>query len=400
MSHHSVIEYRHSGCQGQHLLRVSTSRIAIIGAGIGGLASAIDLARHGFEVSLYERARTPGGKLRQVEVAHTAMDAGPTVFTLPQVFEQLFADAGDDFRRRVTLTRAQLLARHVWTGGAQLDLSADFEQSVQAIAEFAGGQEALGYRRFIDRARGVYDALDHTFMFAPRPSPFGLARRFGISRLAALWNIRPFATLWQCTGEYFRDARLRQLFARYATYCGSSPFACPATLMLIAHVEQAGVWYVQGGMHQLALELAALAERLGCRLHYGSDVAQIETGHGRVSGVQLRNGERVPADAVVCNADSNALAQGLLGTAVRTAVRGTAPHARSLSAVTVNALVAPRGLALAHHTVFFSDDYPAEFEQLSANAACRARPRSTCAPRTAATRRRPRQAAASGCSAS
>jgi 1-hydroxycarotenoid 3,4-desaturase len=341
-----------------------TTRVGVIGAGIGGLVSAIDLARAGCEVTLFEAAAAAGGKMREVSVAGLSMDAGPTVFTLPRVFEELFDDAGDDFHRRVRLTPAKVLARHAWDSRARLDLFADAERSAQAIGEFSGLRDAQGFLRFAAQAKRIYDTLDLTFMHAARPSPVQLTRRIGLRRLPDLWNIHPFTTLWRATGQYFRDARLRQLFARYATYCGSSPFAAPATLMLIAHVEQAGVWYIEGGMRELAQQLAALAARLGVCLRYCTPVVRLQRHRGRVCALELQDGERIEVDAVVSNADNNALSMGLFGEDMRSAARATPRSARTLSAITLNVLGRTHGFDLAHHTVFFGADYRAEFDSI------------------------------------
>ncbi len=336
----------------------------MIGAGVAGLAAAIDLACAGFDVRVLERGQAPGGKIRRLTVQGSSMDAGPSVFTLRSVFEQLFEDAGDSLAGRLTLAPAQILARHAWGAEQRLDLFADADASAAAIGTFAGRREADGFRRFAAQARRIYATLDHTFMRAPRPSLAQLVRRIGWRRAADLWNIQPFATLWRSTGRYFRDPRLRQLFGRYATYCGSSPFASPATLMLVSHVEQAGVWYVEGGMHELAAQLAALAQRKGARLQYGCEVSRLDVAGGRVTGLETTDGGRIEVDAVVCNADTNALATGLFGDPARRAVAPTSRAVRSLSAVTWNLLARTDGFELAHHSVFFSPDYRAEFDDI------------------------------------
>ena len=176
-------------------------------------------------------------------------------------------------------------------------------------------------------------------------------------------GISPFTTLDRALAEHFRDPRLRQLFGRYATYCGSSPYDAPATLMLVAHVESEGVWLVEGGMHRLAVALAGLAERLGARLRYGVGVRTITERGGRASGVVLADGTPVEADAIICNGDSNAVARGLFG-ATAAGVRPTAPAERSLSALTWAVRALPDGFPLIRHSVFFSRDYRAEFEAL------------------------------------
>ena len=340
------------------------NHVVVIGAGIGGLVSALLLAQAGLGVTLVEKAARPGGKMRSVRVGDAAVEAGPTVFTMRWVLEEAFAECGAVLGDRVRLTPASLLARHAWSADERLDLFADIDRSAEAIAAFAGAREADGYRRFCARAAEVYRTLEGPFIRGARPSPIDLGRRVGLTGLGDLWRIQPFATLWSALGEYFRDGRLRQLFGRYATYCGSSPFTAPATLMLVAHVEQAGVWLVEGGMSRLAQAVADLAAERGASLRYGTEVAGIVVEHGRVAGVELAGGERIRADAVVANTDVAALAHGLLGADAALAGDRIASSERSLSALTFCLTARPRGFPLAHHTVFFSRDYRAEFDDI------------------------------------
>jgi 1-hydroxycarotenoid 3,4-desaturase len=138
----------------------------------------------------------------------------------------------------------------------------------------------------------------------------------------------------------------------------------PATLMLVAHVEQDGVWFVQGGMRRVADAIQRLAEAKGAEFRFGAEVAEILTRQGRASGVRLANGEEIPADAVVFNGDVAALAQGLLGQAPRNAAEDTPRAARSLSAVTWCVKAPTSGFPLVHHNVFFAEDYAAEFDAI------------------------------------
>jgi 1-hydroxycarotenoid 3,4-desaturase len=342
-----------------------SKRVVVIGAGMGGLAAAIDLARAGFDVQVLERAATPGGKMREVEVGGALVDAGPTVFTMRWVFESLFRDAGLQLEDFLELQTASVLARHAWRGGdvpSCLDLFADVEKSAEAIAAFSSARDADGYRAFCRRGAEIYQTLRVPYIASQRPSPIELVMRVGLTNLGAMWRTAPMQTLWGELGRYFLDPRLRQLFGRYATYVGSSPLLAPATLMLIAHVEQEGVWLVKGGMRRVADALQRAGVHNGARYRYGAHVEEIEVRQGRIVGVRLHDGEVLPCDAVVFNGDISALGTGLLGKSVSRASKPIARQQRSLSAVTWCVKAKTRGFALHHHNVFFAEDYAEEFD--------------------------------------
>jgi 1-hydroxycarotenoid 3,4-desaturase len=338
------------------------------------MVAAAELAASGFDVTLYERGENPGGKLRQVGVGGCYVDSGPTVFTMRWVFQDLFEALGANLDRALSLRPARCLARHAWSREERLDLFADLEQTVAAISEFAGAREASGYRDFCARAAGIYQTLKETFIAAQRTSPIGLTLRIGAGHLGGLLRISPFAQLWSSLGEHFADRRLQQLFGRYATYCGSSPFLAPATLMLVAHVEREGVWLVEGGMQRVAEALHRLALDCGAAFRFRSEVARVALVHNRVAGIVLQNGERIATDIVVMAGDAAALAAGRLGPDVAGGVAPIRAQDRSLSAITWSMRAKVRGFPLSHHNVFFSDDYRAEFADIFRHARPPGRP--------------------------
>jgi 1-hydroxycarotenoid 3,4-desaturase len=339
-------------------------RIVVIGAGIGGLTAATEMASAGADVMVLERAAGPGGKMHQTNVAGVAVDSGPTVLTMRWALEDVFATAGTRLEDHLDLVPASVLARHAWAGSPVLDLFVDLERSADAVGQFAGAAEARHFLEFHAEARRIYDVLRDPFIRNSRPTPFSLTRRVGLTHLGDLFAIRPYETLWRALGRHFRDARLRQLYGRYATYCGSSPYAAPATLMLVAHVEQEGVWLVSGGMQRIAAALAKLAQSCGATVRYGADVAAIVAERGRVAAVTLADGTRIAADAVICNADAAALGDGRFGAPAARGLAAVPPGRRSLSAVTWAMSARASGFPLQRHNVFFSDDYRAEFDDI------------------------------------
>jgi 1-hydroxycarotenoid 3,4-desaturase len=340
-------------------------KVIIVGAGMGGVTAALKLAIQGFDVTVVEQGQRPGGKLREQHHNGQRYYTGPTVLTMPWIFEAIFAEAGTTLTEHVRLHQAEILARHAWSTQEVLDLFGDHEQSAAAIARFSNEKEAAAFRRFARDARRVYKALEVPFMRSQRPTPISIFGRFGLKGLAELMQIKAVLTLWNALDYYFKDYRLRQLFGRYATYVGSSPYLAPATLMLIADVESRGVYSVEGGIHQLPEALARLANHHGADFRYNEPVATIDCNvRGHASGVTLASGERLIADVILFNGDASALGAGLLGTEARRAAPQMAAEKRSHSVLTWNFLAKPEGFPLQYHNVFFPRDYAAEFEAI------------------------------------
>lgn len=340
------------------------TRVVVIGAGIGGLAAAAELAAAGCEVTVLERAAAIGGKMRRIVVDGRPIDSGPTVVTMKWVFDDLFDAAGAHFDQAVAAEPLRPIARHAWSDSATLDLHSDIEATADAIGAFASAEDRKGYLRFCADTAQMFAVAEEPFLNSERSRPQNFASFEGLATLAKL---KALSTMWVALGTYFRDQRLRQLFGRYATYVGASPFETTATMMLIAHVERAGCWSIKGGIYAIAEALAALAERHGAQLRTGCEVAAIETDGSRVSGVRLATGERIGADAVVSNADISALGTGLFGEAATRAIRPVRPGQRTLSGVTLSMLATASGMEPTRHTVFFSDKYRKEFREIFGN---------------------------------
>ena len=338
-------------------------RVVVVGAGIAGLAAAARLAHEGLPVLLLDRQAAPGGKMRCLDSPAGPVDAGPTVLTMRAVFDELFAEMGERLDDHVTLVPQRILARHFWSDGSQLDLLDNEADSTEAVRAFAGAQAARQFRDFSARARMLFTGFEQPVMRAPAPSLPGLAAH--VTRNPHLIRpMAPLSTLASLLHKAFDDPRLAQLFGRYATYVGGSPYKVPGLLALIWHAEAKGVWVVQGGMHRLAQALCDLAQARGAETRFDAHVERIERQAGRVSAVILTDGTRIPADTVIFNGDPRALATGALGSGCTAAAPQTLRAGRSLSAEVWAFAATPQGPELAHHNVFFRDDPKPEFDAL------------------------------------
>ncbi len=339
-------------------------RVIVVGAGVGGLSAALGLVHQGFDVTVLERTGQVGGKMRRAQVGGLAIDVGPTVLTMRWVFERLFAAHGERLQDWVPLREAHLLARHHFEDGSSLDLFTDLEASAAAISAFAGPREADAYRRFAAHTEAIYREVEAPFLLGARPTMAGIVTSHGLRGLARLARIDASRSMWKALLSFFRDPRLVQLFARYATYSGSSPLEAPGTLNLIAHVERTGVSYVEGGMAELAHGLARLLTARGGQIRHHATVAEIEHAGGAVSGVRLEDGERLRAPIVISNCDVAALARGDLGAEAARGLSMPEERQRSLSAITWALAAEARGFPLVRHGVFFSADYPRELAEI------------------------------------
>ena len=370
---------------GSHRGRVHAAdapRAIIIGGGIGGLATAVRLLAAGRQVTVLERAATPGGKMRRIAVDGRVFDAGPSVMTMPWVLDELCATAGVRTSDLLTLTPLDPLCRHFFADGTLLDLFSDdrvpeggraelaWERSAAEIHRVIGLRAAEQYHRFRHHAARIFRAVEGPFLLRPVPrNPLALFLTHDFSDLLGLFHLDARRSLWGALGAFFDDPRLRVLLARYATYSGADPFLAPATLSVIPHIELAfGVYAVHGGMYRVAEALAELITRLGGELRCSAEVERVEldAAEQRAQAVHV-GGERLVADDVIVNCDVTQLYARLLpGTRLR------ARHQRKIEALPpslsayLNLIVAvdAQALPLCHHNVFFSADYPREFREL------------------------------------
>jgi phytoene desaturase len=335
------------------------SKIVVIGAGVGGLAAAARLAAAGHEVVVHERSAVVGGKLGVYDRDGFLFDTGPSLLTMPHVFDDL----------AVHPVPLDPVVRHVFPDRTVLDSSACPEVFLERIAAAMGAGAAADWARFWRRASRIWEASWRSVLRRPVTPASLAALSWRVGDVAA---IAPWRSLRALGRHYLRDARLRMMLDRYATYAGADPRRAPAALAAIPYAELTfGGWYLPGGLGTLAAALLARCRSLGVSIVLDSPVSGICV-DGGVSGVRLASDRFVPADIVVSDVDAVTVYRDLLPTPSRLGRLAD----RSLAGFVL--LLGIRGTTpeLAHHTVFFPSYYDAEFDAVFGTAGRRARPAS------------------------
>ncbi len=339
------------------------ARIVVIGAGMGGLSAAARLAAGGHAVTVCEAAGRVGGKLASHEHRTAAgdfrFDLGPTLLTLPQVFEELFAATGDPLAAAVDLQRLDPIVRYRFADGTGVDTTSDARRQAEFFDDALGAGSGAAWTRLLDRGAGMWRAVEQPMFAAALTPRTAVALASRLNSLGDLAAIAPGRTLRALGRSLFTDPRQRLMLERYATYEGSDPRRAPAVLAVVPYVEQAfGGWSVAGGLHRLADALAARVADRGGRILLGTPVSQVELAGSRVDRVVLGDGRALPADVVVCNADAAILYGSLISPAPR-----RVPAADSFSGFVLMLGLRGRTPGLLRHTVLFSEEpYDAEFD--------------------------------------
>jgi phytoene desaturase len=277
-----------------------TDSVVVVGAGLGGLSAALRLAGAGRQVTVVERASSPGGRAGLLEVDGYRFDTGPTVLTMPSLLEDAFACVDEQLEDWLELRPLDPAYRAFFPDGSQLDVIADVDTMAASIRTLSGPRDADGYRRFATHVRRLFELERPDFIDRNLDSPLDLITP-ALARLTAVGGFRRVAP---AVARYFDDPRLRRVFSFQSLYAGLSPYDALAIYLSITYLDSiAGVSFPTGGMHAVPAAMAAAADKHGVQLRYDTEVTRVEMHGGRASAVHTADGERIAADVVVVNAD-------------------------------------------------------------------------------------------------
>ncbi|MGZ8179073.1 phytoene desaturase family protein [Williamsia sp. SKLECPSW1] len=339
------------------------TQVVVVGAGVGGLSAAVRLAALGHDVTVLEHADEPGGKLGVIRRDGFVFDTGPSLVTIPDILEDLFAATGVPLHEVLDLERLPVAARYRFPDGTQLDMPGHLADIPAALDAALGPGRGEQWSSFLRRAERMWEASRATFLENPLTAE---ALRRNHPPLRDLPAIAPLRSLRGIGRAHLTDPRLRMLLDRYATYTGSDPRRAPAALATVPWAEQAyGSWYVRGGLGQIATALQDRLRSLGGRIEFGTSVGAITTERGRASGVALVDGTHIPADVVVANADARSVYGHLLRTrSTRRMARRVLRPTPSFSGFVLLLALDDPPAGHPHHEVLFAEDYDAEFDAL------------------------------------
>lgn len=337
--------------------------VIVVGAGPGGLASAMVLARQGLRVTLFERDSVVGGRTRTVTTPEGyRFDIGPTFFLYPRVLQEIFAFCGEDLADHVSLTKLDPQYHVVFEGGGDIRATPDLDRLAAEIARIAPG-DAKNVARFFSENRHKLD------LFRPiLEQPFGkLTDIFSPSMLQALPMLRPLSSVDTDLKRYFADPRVRLTFSFQTKYLGMSPFQCPSLFTILSFLEyEHGVFHPMGGCGAVSEAMAKVARQLGVDIRLGSGVDRVLYENDRAAGVEV-NGEQIAADAVVINGDFGHAARRLIPEQYRPRWKDKKIEKARISCSTFMMYLGIEGDVgdLEHHTIYLSKDYERNIRDIS-----------------------------------
>jgi phytoene desaturase len=338
-----------------------SKRVIIIGAGPGGLATAMLLAKRGLDVTILEKQPRVGGRTSVIEGEGFRFDLGPTFFLYPQILQEIFQAVGRDMYQEIPMTRLDPQYRLIFGAGGELNATSDVERMVAEIAKLSP-QDAPQFRRFMSENRAKLEK------FAPcLQMPFaGWTSLMSLRLLSVLPMLKPWKSLHAELASYFKDPRLQLAFTFQSKYLGMSPFQCPSLFSILSFLEyEHGIWHPTGGCNSISRNMARVAQELGVKIQLSTPVEEVLFTGRRASGVRTAQGE-MRADAVVVNADFASAMTKLVPNAQRRRWTDAKIAKKDFSCSTFMLYLGVEGQfdQLAHHNIYVTKDYRRNLDEI------------------------------------
>lgn len=335
-------------------------KIAVIGSGIGGLATACRLASKGHEVTVFEKNASPGGKISEINMGGYRFDTGPSLFTLPELVEELYSAAGETVPSTFAYKKLEVLCKYFYSSGENLIAWSDQQKFTDECVQKLG-EDPSNITKYFKNAAMIYKITADIFLFNSLHRVRNLLKFSVLKSLLQVNKIRFYKTMHRDNKSNFKSPLLIQLFDRYATYNGSSPYKAPATLNVIAHLENnLGTYFPEQGMYSIVQHIYELALKKGVRFSFNSLVTSINIKDKVAVGISVGDTEYA-FDKIVSDSDINYVINNLMDHPLKKRFSRLEP---SSSALVFYWGINKEFPELDLHNILFSADYKEEFNNL------------------------------------
>ncbi len=285
-------------------------KIAVIGSGIGGLASAYWLALKGHEVTVFEKNTKPGGKINELHINNYRFDTGPSLFTMPQLVDELLNSTIDN-TTKFEYEQLNVVCKYFYKNGKTLNAFADTEKFKNECKD-KFGEDPKNIAKYLTKAHTIYKLTANIFIFNSLSKFRNFLKLSVLKSLLQVHKIQFYQTMHASNKRMFSSPELVQLFNRYATYNGSNPYKAPATLNIIAHLENnLGAFFPKKGMYSIVDHIYRLCENQGVRFNFSTLVNEIVVKNKKAIAIKTGNKE-IAFDHIVANSDVNYLAKKMI----------------------------------------------------------------------------------------
>jgi len=339
-------------------------KAAIIGAGLGGLAASIRLAKAGFEIDVFEQNENPGGKAGSFYNSGFRFDTGPSLLTMPFIIKDLFDYTGEKISAYLQLNKLDILCKYFWDDGTIINAYSDVKKFANEI-ELKTKDSSLAVINYLNYSRRIYELTSDIFLFKNSKEILNYINRKAFKTLLNLKQIDFYRTMHKANSSFFNDRKTIQLFNRYATYNGSSPYKAPATFNLIQHVEyNLGGYTAKGGIYSVTEALYNLSKKSGVKFHFTNMVERINHSNGKISGLQVSD-EVKQYDIILSNVDATKTYRSFIN-----AKTNINHKYLSSSAIVFYWGVKGNYDFTEIHNILFSSDYKKEFDDIFVRKIC------------------------------